>query len=177
MSSNRSQRWIDAVNSLKERLHEPILWFPFPALIAFGLVIVLRGHLITGLNPRLGARVDVLQYQAKEIQDGGIWLGVYPENDRIVVVSSDRRKFSWPIASQDMNKLQPLIDYLKERVRKEAYSTATKLESNLVRTTAVLAVDQKLKYVHLRPMIYALAEAKIAKYGFETRVIKNGEIH
>lgn len=75
----------------------------------------------------------------------------------------DRRRFSWPIASQDMTKLQPFIEYLKERVRKEAYSTATKLECNLVRTTAVLAVDQMLQYVHLRPMIYALAEARIAK--------------
>jgi hypothetical protein len=37
----------------------------------------------------------------------------------------------------------------------------------------VLAVDQKLKYIHLRPVIYALAEARIAKYGFETRMLKN----
>jgi hypothetical protein len=45
------------------------------------------------------------------------------------------------------------------------------MESNLTRTTAVLAVDQKLKFNHLRPVIYALAEARISKYGFETRMI------
>ncbi|WP_141736664.1 hypothetical protein [Oligoflexus tunisiensis] len=171
--STRNQSWIQALMGLKERLQEPILWFPFPALIAFGLVIILRGHLLTGLNPRLGARVDVIQYDAKNLPDGGIWLGVFQDGKQVLVVTSDRRRFSWPIDSQNMKDIDPLVTYLKGRVKKEAYSTAIKLESNQTRTTAVLAVDQKLKYIHLRPVIYALAEARIAKYGFETRVLKH----
>ncbi len=169
----RNQSWVEALLGLKERLQEPVLWFPFPALIAFGLVIILRGHLLTGLNPRLGARVDVIQYDAKNLPDGGIWLGVFQDGKDVLVVTSDRRRFRWPIDSQDMKDIDPLVTYLQNRVKKEAYSTAIKLESNLTRTTAVLAVDQKLKYIHLRPVIYALAEARIAKYGFETRVLKH----
>jgi hypothetical protein len=169
----RNQSWVQALMGLKERLQEPVLWFPFPALIAFGLVIILRGHLLTGLNPRLGARVDVIQYDAKNLPDGGIWLGVFQDGEKVLVVTSDRRRFSWPIDSQNMKDVEPLVTYLQNRVKKEAYSTAIKLESNLTRTTAVLAVDQKLKYIHLRPVIYALAEARIAKYGFETRVLKH----
>lgn len=169
----RNQSWVQALMGLKERLQEPVLWFPFPALIAFGLVIILRGHLLTGLNPRLGARVDVIQYDAKNLPDGGIWLGVFQDGKQVLVVTSDRRRFSWPIDSQNMKDIEPLVTYLQNRVKKEAYSTAIKLESNLTRTTAVLAVDQKLKYIHLRPVIYALAEARIAKYGFETRVLKH----
>lgn len=169
----RNQGWVEALMGLKERLQEPVLWFPFPALIAFGLVIILRGHLLTGLNPRLGARVDVIQYDAKNLPDGGIWLGVFQDGKQVLVVTSDRRRFSWPIDSQNMKDIEPLVTYLQNRVKKEAYSTAIKLESNLTRTTAVLAVDQKLKYIHLRPVIYALAEARIAKYGFETRVLKH----
>jgi hypothetical protein len=169
----RNQGWVQALIGLKERLQEPILWFPFPALIAFGLVIILRGHLLTGLNPRLGARVDVIQYDAQNLPDGGIWLGVFQDGQQVLVVTSDRRRFSWPIDSQNMKDIDPLVTYLKGRVKKEAYSTAIKLESNQTRTTAVLAVDQKLKYIHLRPVIYALAEARIAKYGFETRVLKH----
>jgi hypothetical protein len=169
----RNQSWVEALLALKERLQEPVLWFPFPALIAFGLVIILRGHLLTGLNPRLGARVDVIQYDAKNLPDGGIWLGVFQDGKQVLVVTSDRRRFSWPIDSQNMKDIEPLVTYLQNRVKKEAYSTAIKLESNLTRTTAVLAVDQKLKYIHLRPVIYALAEARIAKYGFETRVLKH----
>lgn len=166
-----NQGWVEALLSLKERLQEPIFWFPFPALLAFGLVIILRGHLLTGLNPRLGARVDVIQYDAKTLQDGGIWLGIFQDGKEVLVVTSDRRRFSWPIDSQSLKDVGPLVAYLKSRVRKESYSTAIKLESNLTRTTAVLAVDQKLKYVHLRPIIYALAQARIAKYGFETRIL------
>ena len=169
----RNQSWVEALLGLKERLQEPVLWFPFPALIAFGLVIILRGHLLTGLNPRLGARVDVIQYDAKNLPDGGIWLGVFQDGKKVLVVTSDRRRFSWPIDSQNIKDVEPLVTYLQSRVKKEAYSTAIKLESNLTRTTAVLAVDQKLKYIHLRPVIYALAEARIAKYGFETRVLKH----
>jgi hypothetical protein len=169
----RNQSWVEALMGLKERLQEPVLWFPFPALIAFGLVIILRGHLLTGLNPRLGARVDVIQYDAKNLPDGGIWLGVFQDGKNVLVVTSDRRRFSWSIDSQNMKDVEPLVTYLHGRVKKEAYSTAIKLESNLTRTTAVLAVDQKLKYIHLRPVIYALAEARIAKYGFETRVLKH----
>ncbi len=169
----RNQSWVEALLGLKERLQEPVLWFPFPALIAFGLVIILRGHLLTGLNPRLGARVDVIQYDAKNLPDGGIWLGVFQDGKDVIVVTSDRRRFRWPIDSKDMKDIDPLVTYLQNRVKKEAYSTAIKLESNLTRTTAVLAVDQKLKYIHLRPVIYALAEARIAKYGFETRVLKH----
>lgn len=168
-----NQSWVEALLGLKERLQEPILWFPFPALIAFGLVIILRGHLLTGLNPRLGARVDVIQYDAKNLPDGGIWLGIFQDGKQVLVVTSDRRRFSWPIDSQDLKDIAPLVSYLKNQVKKESYSTAIKLESNLTRTTAVLAVDQKLKYIHLRPVIYALAEARIAKYGFETRILKH----
>jgi hypothetical protein len=175
MNSQQSkhQSWVEALMALKERLQEPVLWFPFPALIAFGLVIILRGHLLTGLNPRLGARVDVIQYNAKNLPDGGIWLGIFQDATHVQVVTSDRRKFSWPIHSQDLKDLDPLIKYLQGRVKKESYSTAIKIESNLTRTTAVLAVDQKLKYIHLRPVIYALAEARIANYGFETRMLNN----
>jgi hypothetical protein len=170
---SRHHTWVEALLSLKERLQEPVLWFPFPALVAFGLVIILRGHLLTGLNPRLGARVDVIQYDARNLPDGGIWLGVFQDGKQILVVTSDRRRFAWPIDSQDLKDITPLVKYLHNRVKKESYSTAIKLESNLTRTTAVLAVDQKLKYIHLRPIIYALAEARIAKYGFETRVLKH----
>lgn len=175
MRGSRGEKWQEAVYALKERIHEPILWFPFPALIAFGLIIVLRGHLLTGLNPRLGARVDVLEYGARPLQDGGIWLGIYPENDKVVVVTSDRKKFSWSLQSNKMHDTEPLVQYLRDRVRKEAYSTAIKLESNQTRTTAVLAVDQELKYLHIRPVLYALAKAKIAKYGFETRMLQHGD--
>jgi len=163
--------WVLAILNMKERLNEPLYWYPFPAMIGFALVLILGGHLLTDLNPRLGARVDVIPFEATRHEDGGIWLGIYQKNQRIHVVTADRRKFSWPIEANVAQDIEPLITYLKKRVQKEVYGTALKMEPNLTKTTAVIAVDQHLRYGHLRPIIYALAEARISRYGFETRII------
>ena len=163
--------WVLALTKMKERLEEPVQWYPFPAMIGFMLVMILGGHLLPDLNPRLGARVDVLPADAPRHQDGGIWLGVYKQNDSIMVVSSDRKKFKWPIASASINDIEPLVKYLKMRTQHESFSMALKMESSLTKTTTVVAVDQRLKYSHIKPIIFALASAKISRYGFETRII------
>jgi hypothetical protein len=40
---------------------------------------------------------------------------------------------------------------------------------------AAIAIDQKLTYHHVRPVIYALAAAGVSKYGFETRLPQKPE--
>ena len=92
-SPNAQDRpWYIAVTKLRERLEEPIQWYPFPAMIGFMLVMILGGHLLTDLNPRLGARVDVIPLETDRQQDGSIWLGVYEQNNRVVIVTADRKK-------------------------------------------------------------------------------------
>lgn len=162
-----------AIFNLKERLNETIWWFPFPALIAFGLVIVLGGHLLTDLNPRLGSKTDVLQLSSAPLADGSIWLGISLEGDTIVIVTSDRKRFRWPATNTKMSDLEELRSYLKEKTQAETYRSVRMLDTSSVRSKVVLAVDQKTKYFHIRPIIYALAEANISKYGFETRIVKD----
>lgn len=171
-SPNASDRpWVIALSKLKERLEEPVQWYPFPAMIGFMLVLILGGHLLPGLNPRLGARVEVVPMKAPRHADGEIWLGVYQEKDRVIVVTSDRQKFSWSAKDLDRSATRPLVKYLISKTKSEAFSMGLKLESSLVKTTAVIAVDQRLKYLQLKPIIFALSEAKITRYGFETRII------
>ena len=129
-----------------------------------------RWHLLTDLNPRLGARVDVIPETDRQ-QDGSIWLGVYEQNNRVVIVTADRKKFSWEANAVDTETFAPLIKYLRRKTIKEAKSTALKMESSLTRSTAILAIDQRLRYSHIKPILYALSEAKISQYGFETRII------
>lgn len=172
-SPNADNRpWVQSVLRLKERLGEAAQWYPFPAMIGFALVMILGGHLLTDLNPRLGARVDVIPFDAPRHQDGGIWLGVYASGGQLNIVTSDRRRFSWSLSDNQVTASQELTDYLKQRTYKEAYSTALKMQTNMTQTTAVIAVDQTLKYAHLQPVIYALAQAGISQYGFETRLIR-----
>ena len=171
-SPNSSDRpWVIALFKFKERMEEPVQWFPFPAIRGFMLVVILGGHLLPDLNPRLGARVDVLPMKAPRHQDGGIWLGVYQSGDLINVVTQDKNRFTWSAKSSEKGAIKDLIKYLKTKTQHEAFSMALKMESSLTRTTAVIAVDQRLKYLHLKPIIFALSSANITRYGFETRII------
>ena len=164
--------WLGQVQRTRERLTEPLLWFPFPALIAFGLIIVLRGQLLNGFNYRLGTRADVVHLQAETLGSPGIWLSIYQEADQLVLVTDDHNRFEWPLGTKDMKALRPFIEYLNHRTAEAAFKMSLALEVDKNRTRAVLAVDQKLKYIHIRPILFALVEAKISNYGFETRVVK-----
>ncbi len=167
----RNQVWVTILQRTRERLTEPLLWFPFPALIAFGLVIVLRGQLLTGFNYRLGTRADVVHYNAETLSAPGIWISIYQDHDNLVLVTDDHNRFEWPLGAKDMKALKPFINYLRKRTEEAAFKMSLALEVEKNRTRAVLAVDQKLKYIHIRPILFALAEAKISNYGFETRVV------
>ena len=166
----RNAVWTDILQRMRERLSEPILWFPFPALIGFGLVIILRGHLLGGFNYRLGTRADVVHLQAEPLRGPGIWLSIYQDKDKLVLLTDDHNRFEWPLGVRDMKALKPLITYLNQRSREEAFKATLSMEADADRIRAILAVDQELKYIHIRPVLFALVEAKISNYGFETRV-------
>lgn len=163
--------WSDRVRSLKERLQKPLMWFPFPALIAFGLVIVLRGHLFSGFNHRLGTEASVIELNSEPLRSPGIWMSITQSGNDILIVMDDHQQFRVPLATPNIEALNPLIKRLKERARTNAFKTSLDLTVDIDRIRVVLAVDQKLKFIHLRPILYALAEAKISNYGFETRII------
>ena len=164
----KEKRWELALTNLQERLRQPGLWYPYPAMISFALIVILTGHLLPGLNPRLGSRAEIIEFYGKSERAGAIWLGVLMAKDRIYVRTAERSTFSWSAKSDRMKDLQAFTRYLKDRAKKEALSSGLSLEGHLTRTTVVLAVDQRLKYVHIRPIIMALAEAGISHYAFET---------
>lgn len=161
-----------AVLRTKERLDEAAQWYPFPAMIGFMLVLILGGHLLIDLNPRLGAKVNVLPLEEERYPDGAIWLGIYAEGDNIRVITSDRKSFFWQQDNNESKGQDNLIKYLKTKALREAQSSVMQMKINPIKTSAVLAVDQRLKYMHIQPIIHALAKAGINSYGFETRIIK-----
>ena len=169
--NNQDRPWVIALTKMKDRMEEPVQWFPFPAMISFMFVVILGGHLLPGLNPRLGARVDSVAIKAPRQPDGGIWLGVYLQDDLITVITSDRNKFKWAAKSPRLEDIEPLVQYLKSKTQHESFSMALKLESSLTKTTAVIGLNQDLTYAHMKPIIFALASANIFRYGFETRII------
>lgn len=163
-----AQESAQAAERARERLSERTSWFPFPALLVFLLALILTGHLLPGLNPRIGSRIDVLQFAAPSQKEGSLWLGVFPEGDSLVVITGDRKRFSWPEKSGAGPELEKLRSYLRGRAEREIIASGLRQEADATRLRVVLAVDQNLDYRHLRSIIGALADARFTRYGFET---------
>ena len=173
---NRPHFWQAAIEKVHERLTQPLTWYPYPALISFGLVMILIGHLIPGLNPRLGSRANVIEFPAARVSDSVLWLGVFAENDRVVLTTSDRMRFDWPLVATAAD-LKQFSNYLDQRRRKEALAAGLAHATTFDKTMVVLSLDQRLKYVHIRPILNALAAAGISKYGFETKLTASTPHH
>lgn len=158
---------------MKDRLEEHSNWFPYPAVISLGLILVLNGQLITNLNPRLGTAIDVINFeQASRLNNINLWLGIKQTNKGIEITTSDRKVFFWKDSESMRSQLSPLVSYLDSYVKERSYSAGLKMRAFIPEVTAVLAVDKSLTYSQISPVITALAAANISKYGFETKIIR-----
>jgi hypothetical protein len=119
-------------------------------------------------NPRMGHPANILAFPAPSQPDSSIWMSVTPVGDDIVVTTSDRQVFRWAQDVRSVSDIKPFVDHLKAMVRIEIEGAVLLNSLTIAKTRAVIAADQQLKYLHIRPIIYALAEAGIARYGFET---------
>ena len=165
----RQTFWETAIDNLQERLKTIDDWYPLPALIGFGLVAIFSSYLLPGLNPRLGSPSRVMELPARPQVTGSIWLGLYVKDGKFNVVTDDRKRFGWDLSDVNQLQIEDLTRYLKGRVKKQIMNAGRTLSANTVQTTAVLAVDVELKYIHVRPVLHALAQARISHYGFETK--------
>jgi biopolymer transport protein ExbD len=152
----------------KQRLRDSYSWYPFPCLISFFLVLLLTAHVVLSTNPRIGHASAVLPLAAEETEDSVIWLSVTAEDGKISVADNERRVFTWSEDVQTIEALDAFVFHLKNRAAEEIKAAALSKSIYQSQKRVVLAVDQKLKYRHFRPILYALAEAGFANYGFET---------
>ncbi len=165
-------RWAEACLRTRQVLAEPLAplaWYPFPALISFFLVLLLTAHVIFGTSARLGTPADVITFPSETEKDAAIWLSVTPIGNEVVVTTADRKVFRWPLEIHDLTPLSPFVAYLKASVRKEIEATTLAKAASKHQAMAVIAADQRLKYLHVRPILYAFAAAGIANYAFETQ--------
>lgn len=170
------QNFKQRASALKERLRAPEKWLLLPSLLSFAFVLILTGHLLSGLNPRIGNQADILSLDAPSLPEGGLWLSVYPKSSMVHVSTFDGKMFSWPA---DTNNLKPLLEFKAylEGVVSELASQAViaKFISNN-QTRVVLSVDQHLRYFHIRPIIQVLSIVGLDSYAFETKVFKSVDV-
>lgn len=175
----RGRYWVDRMAAVKERLRQPLWWYPFPVILSFGLALVLMAHVMVGANPRAGNPADIIAFPAEPQKDGPLWLSVTPIGEDIVVTTGDRKVFRW---RQDVRNLAPLAEftaYLKERAARAVSAAVLAQEVRIDQTRFVIAADQRLKFLHVRPILYAFAAAGISQYAFETQnpVVAEAEGH
>jgi len=169
--STTISNWSDAFVATQQRLREPLWWFPYPFLIAIGMVLLLTGHLVFAINPRMGHPASLINFPAQMRPDSAIWFSMTPIDHDIVITTNDRLIFRWPQNLAPAQATQPFVAYLRRRVANEIDSAALLKRAPSTPMTVVIAADQRLKYLHLRPILAALAEAGITSYAFETLVI------
>lgn len=163
------KHWASRCEQVKIRLREPIWWFPYPLIISFALVMLLTAHSLFGTNPRVGNPADIIVFPSETMADSPLWMSVTPIGDEIVVTTGKRDVFRWPQDVKDLEALQPFIAHLKVRAAEEVEAAVLAQKVETSQTTAVIAADQRLKYLHIRPIIHALALAGISRYAFETK--------
>lgn len=165
----RKQRFSEkTLLAIRERLQEFSLWYPFPALIVFFIFFVVTSQMALNLNPRLGQRAEILTFPADAEKEGSIWLSVSIINNEVVLTTDEKKVFTWPAAVESKAEITPFVQYLKKRASRALFDSGLANEAQPTKLKVVFAVDQRLKFLHMRPLLYALAEAQITDYAFET---------
>lgn len=160
--------WEERIQSVKERLKEPLDWFPYPILLTSGLVLILTAHIVSALNPRAGHRANVMALPSSPSKSSAIWLSISPSDNQLIITTAERRVFRWRLDQPQNRDLDALVQHLKATVAQEIESAALSKKASNSQTLAVLAADQRLTFLHIRPVISALAQAGITRYAFET---------
>lgn len=170
ITRRQNKKWASAVERQFSRLNDRQTLFPYPAAVSFGLALILFTHFSLELNPRLGNPVEALPFATEQNEIGNLWFSVYVRDEKLVIRTLDRRLFKIPLNEFSIEDFSEFQAYLEEYIREKTMESAVSFDFEIRNTTAVFSVDQRLRYTHIRPLIYILAKVGITRYGFETQL-------
>jgi hypothetical protein len=170
MSEMKSRPWDACFAAKKERLSAPDSWFPYPLLLSFVFVLQFTAHTVFSTSARIGSPAEVIEFPGEESHVNTLWFAVTPVGDEIMVTTEDRKVFHWKQNVRSLESLSEFREFLKKKAKQTVFSSTLSKDALRKNTKAIIAADQRLKFLHLRPILYALAEAKIVQYGFETKI-------
>lgn len=167
MKKNLAQQMLNqSIDELRQSSH----WLPHLCFLSFGLTLLFIGHILLGLNPRIGNPAMVIPLTAEKIEDGPLWLSVSLYQENLVVTTAERTIMKFPQSIVKQSELDPLKDYLKNHLVRQILSAGLSKKARKQELFVLIAVDQNTKYVHIRPIIQLLGELGISQYGFETQI-------
>jgi hypothetical protein len=164
--------WCKQLEDVKERFPNYSFAMPLAAFISFGFITLFMGYVFPILNPRLGNPAQLLPYPSAMQKDSNIWLSIFPEKDNLVIITVDQKRFSWPLNAPDDKSVAAFKSHIQEMIKKEMLRSGLSFKATSTDTSAVLSIDQRLRYAHILPILYVFGQSKIATYGFETTLIK-----
>jgi biopolymer transport protein ExbD len=155
------------ISRIRGRLEMPVEFNPAFVLIPIGFCLLLLVFTRLESDFRLLSSSVPVTIDKPEAPPPAIWFSLAPSDDKIRIVSRNGDVFF--IDPNDVSAESPFPVYLKKEMNRVL--TDTVLSARLEKSSGfvVLSVDQHLTYQHVRPVLYALANAGVARYGFETR--------
>lgn len=161
--------YMEVVKLHRENLSSYSMYIPYPALITVLFVLVIMGHIVLGLNNKVGNPAEPVVLQATQAPLGSIWLAISHVDDKIVVLTSNRKMLGWTAQNPKPEELQKIIDYIEQTTK--TLALAASLEKKLLKsqTVVTLAVDKSMRFQDFTPMFFVLAQAGISEYAFEVK--------
>jgi hypothetical protein len=144
---------------------------PYFAVFSFVLATFFLGTTISLTDYRYALKTHEMELDttARVSEYEPLWFAVSLDSaQNIRIINQDRSVFILPLHLDNLALLQGFENYLHGKVKKIIQKAAIHGEMPQIR--AVLAVDESLRYSHLKPILYALSQAHIDNYGFETRL-------
>jgi len=161
----------DHFSQTKDRLKNPSLWFPYPVLISFVLAVVLAGYSLPNLNIYFGQPSSLIQQDIvdNKTPSGSIWITASVIDNELIITTFDRKIFKWNREIKNITDIENFISYLKTEVERRSIQAGLAAGIHPGEVEVTIAADRGLKFLHIRPIINALAEAGISAYSFETK--------
>lgn len=160
--------WTPVYEKARVHLNDRGHWLPWPVFIPAVITLLLISQLIPLMNPRIGHPVNQDAIAGIPLNGFTIWLGISLDGDKVIVSTEDRQVFEWSEKIDSTEATKPLVEYLKKRVREITVDSALFGKSFRSQTRVILATDIETKFFHIRPVLYALAQARVTSYAFET---------
>lgn len=157
-----------AIERLRTSLRSETPWYPYPFMVSLFLVVLLMAKVLPPLNPRLGHQAESITLEAPPEGEGSMWLSITIAEGRVVITTSDRSVFSWANAGPTAAEREALQDHLRATVHERIFAATLKKTAEVANSFVSIAVDQRVTFAHLRPILYCLAAVGVANYGFET---------
>lgn len=172
MNKSKLGQAIPAFARQKDRLDEDRSFKIFTLLIPFMAVAVLTIYTSFETATRLYGVAQPLEHNSPTSDHYGVWLSVGLRDGGIVITTINGNAFSWPLSGPSNDQLDHLRDFLRESGRTVVEKSVLKGQMTASDSLVALSVDQRLNFHHIRPVLYALADAGFTRYGFETRVLR-----